>query len=53
MAETPKLPQPDVPRPAGVPKPPTEADIAQVSEDQELIADEWGVEPPETPPPER
>ena len=42
-------PKPEAPRPAGVPKPPSEADIAQVSEDQALIADEWGDEPPGTP----
>ncbi len=40
------LSNPDAPRPAGVPKPPSEADIAEVSRDQALIADEWGDEPP-------
>lgn len=45
-------PKPEASRPAGVPKPPSEADIAQVSEDQALIADEWGDEPPGQPPDE-
>ncbi len=43
-----KPPKPNAPRPAGVPKPPPEADLAEVSRDQALIADEWGDEPPKT-----
>ena len=39
-------PKPEAPRPAGVPKPPSEVDTAEVSRDQALIADEWGDEPP-------
>ena len=49
MPDDPPPPKPEVPRPADVPKPPTAADIAQVSQDQSLIADEWGDEPPGTP----
>ena len=32
--------------PPGVPRPPSKADIDQVSEDQALIADEWAPAPP-------
>jgi hypothetical protein len=44
MTDAPEAPE--APRPAGVPKPPSDADIAQVSQDQALIADEWGDAPP-------
>ena len=46
MPDDKPMPKPEAPRPAGVPKPPPEADIAEVSRDQALIADEWGDEPP-------
>ena len=49
MPDDQPLPKSEAPRPAGVPKPPSEADVAQVSEDQALIADEWGDEPPGAP----
>ncbi len=42
MPDDPELPKPELPRPPGVAKPPPEADIAEVSKDQALIADEWG-----------
>ena len=32
--------------PPGVPRPPSKADVDQVSEDQALIADEWAPAPP-------
>ena len=32
--------------PPGVPRPPSKADIDQVSEDQAMITDEWAPAPP-------
>ena len=53
MQDDPELPKPELPRPPGVAKPPPEADIAEISKDQALIADEWGdVPPPKRPPAE-
>ena len=54
MQDDPELPKPELPRPPGVAKPPPEADIAEISKDQALIADEWGdVPPPKRPPVEK
>jgi len=33
-------------RPPGVPAPPSQAEIEQISRDQALIADEWSDNPP-------
>lgn len=42
-------PQSEPPHPAGVPKPPSEADLAEVSKDQALITDEWAGPPQDAP----
>ena len=41
-----EVPDPTKGLPPGVPRPPSQADIDQVSEDQALIADEWAPAPP-------
>jgi hypothetical protein len=52
MPDQPSQPKPEVPRPAGVPKPPSEADLAQVGKDQALITDEWAAGEPSQDAPE-
>lgn len=50
MPDDSSQPKPEPPRPAGIPKPPSEADLAEVSKDQALITDEWAGDPPQEAP---
>lgn len=49
MAQPTDPPKADSDLPPGVPKPPSKADLDQISKDQALITDEWAPAP--APPP--
>lgn len=49
MTQPTDLPKADDDLPPGVPKPPSKADLDQISKDQALITDEWAPAP--APPP--